>query len=314
MKEFLQRTILLLGLHMITKYSQRLGYAISTLLVVCFAIRYHIKKNVSDDDPLFQDSPPKIDCPICFLPMPYNSGACGVHTSYQSCCGKIICCGCVQASRDEIKRRNKERSKKKKMEDLCPFCRTPPSNSDKEEVKRIEKRIKLNDAEAFLRFGNGYNYGIHWGLPKNRNKAFELYTQAAKLGSIEAQDQIAKAYKTGAYVFGQGVKWDMTKAQYHMELAAKGGHEIARHNLGLMEKGFNGNIYLAMKHFMIAASSGLEMSLKEVGEGHKAGYVTKDEYTKTLRAYQNVREEMKSEQRTKVAELYSSTYKIVGRN
>ena len=60
---------------------------------------------------------------------------------------------------------------------------------------------------------------------------------------------------------------------------------------------------------MIAASSGLEMSLKEVGEGHKAGYVSKEDYTKTLRAYQNTREEMKSEQRTKVLELYSSTYK-----
>ena len=87
------------------------------------------RKKLSDDDPLFQDPPPKEDCPICMLPMPVNSGVCDVHTSYQSCCGggKIICCGCVQASRDELKRKNKERKQKskRKMEDLCPFCRVP---------------------------------------------------------------------------------------------------------------------------------------------------------------------------------------------
>ena len=272
-------------------------------------------KKLSDDDPLFQDPPPKEDCPICMLPMPVNSGVCDVHTSYQSCCGKIICWGCVQATRDENKRRNKERKQKNmsKMEDLCPFCRMPEPKSDKEEVKRLKQRIKSNeeDAEAFLRLGNGYSYELiseRWGLKRDRNKAFELWSKAAKLGSVEAHDQIAKAYKNG-FVPGHDGNLDMKKAQYHCEMAAKGGHEIARHNLGLMEKRSIGNIYLAMKHFMIAASSGFDMSLKEVGEGYKAGHVTKDEYTKTLRTYQNIREEMKSEQRTKVAELYSSTYK-----
>lgn len=267
------------------------------------------RKKLSDDDPLFQDPPPKEDCPICMLPMPVNSGVCDVHTNYQSCCGKIICCGCVQASRDETKRRNKERKQKNmsKMKDLCPFCRVADTYSDKEEVKRLKQRVKSNedDAEAFLRLGNGYNYEL-WGLKRDRNKAFELYTQAAKLGSVEAHDQISKAYKNG-FVPGAN-KWDMDKAQYHMELAAKGGHEVARHNLGLMAK-MMGRMDRVMKHFMIAASSGFDMSLKEVGEGYKAGHVSKEDYTKTLRAYQNVREEMKSEQRTKVAELYSSTYK-----
>ena len=40
-----------------------------------------------------------------------------------------------------------------------------------------------------------------------------------------------------------------------------------------------------MKHFMIAAKAGFDLSLKEVGEGYKRGHVTKDEYAQTLRAY-----------------------------
>ena len=53
---------------------------------------------------------------------------------------------------------------------------------------------------------------------------------------------------------------------------------------------------------MIAARSGYDGALKGVGEGYKGGFVTKDEYTSTLRAYQSIRDEMKSDQRTKAAE------------
>jgi len=53
-----------------------------------------------------------------------------------------------------------------------------------------------------------------------------------------------------------------------------------------------------MKHFMIAARAGCDTSLKEVGEGYKVGHVTKDEYARTLRAYQETSIEMKSTQRS----------------
>ena len=52
-----------------------------------------------------------------------------------------------------------------------------------------------------------------------------------------------------------------------------------------------------MKHWMIAARAGYEKALKKVGEGYKAGHVTKDEYATTLRAYQCSVDEMKSKQR-----------------
>ena len=54
-----------------------------------------------------------------------------------------------------------------------------------------------------------------------------------------------------------------------------------------------------MKHFVIAAKSGLEEALRKVGEGYKTGHVSKGEYASTLRTYQSIRNDMKSEQRTK---------------
>ena len=63
------------------------------------------------DDKLFRDPPPKEDCPICMLPMPYTNGMCGVYKTYQHCCGKTMCEGCFMTSFEEIKQGN--------MKDCC---------------------------------------------------------------------------------------------------------------------------------------------------------------------------------------------------
>jgi len=83
---------------------------------------------------LFQDPPPKEDCPICMLPMPFCGELDGrVRFSYQYCCGKRVCTGCIDAARKEVR--------KGKMKDLCLFCRVPNSHSvekvqEEDETKR----------------------------------------------------------------------------------------------------------------------------------------------------------------------------------
>ena len=81
-----------------------------------------------------------------------------------------------------------------------------------------------------------------------------------------------------------------------MSVAIAGGHEMARYFYGQMES--QRSMKRAMKHHMIAAKAGVDLSLKKVGEGYRAGHLTKDEY----RAYQASVDAMKSEQRTKAAE------------
>ena len=248
---------------------------------------------LQSDEKLFQDPPPKEDCPICMLPMPYASGVAGVKTTYYPCCGKTICEGCVLASAEEVV--------KGKLKKWCPLCRVPspgvPSHhSNKETMKRFEKRMKLNDADAFHRLGYAYFTGER-GLPKNSKKACELWIKAAELGSLDGHSCIARAY-----LAGDGVEGDVGKAFHHYKLAAIGGDEKARHNLGLIEA-YNRDYDRAMKHFMIAARSGNEESLKAVGAGYKQKHVTKDEYAMTLRAHQHSCGEMKSEKRMKATKL-----------
>ena len=60
---------------------------------------------------------------------------------------------------------------------------------------------------------------------------------------------------------------------YHLEMAAIAGHPKARHNLACIE-GNNGRQKRAMKHLLISASLGDDLSLEELkieyatGRGH----------------------------------------------
>jgi len=246
----------------------------------------------NNDELLFQDPPPKEECPICMLPMPHSSGICGVHITYQPCCGKMLCYGCIMMSVEE--------REKGKLKDCCAFCRLPTSKTNKELVKRINKRMKLNDAEAFFMLGGFCYHGMR-GVPKNTKKALELWKQGAELGSISAHYNIGNTY-----FYGRGVEHDMGKAMHHYRLAAIGGHEKARCNLGGIEER-NDNHRRAMKHFIIAASAGDELSLTAVGKGYRNGFVTKDVYAITLRAHQSSCDDMKSKERTKAEPMYASS-------
>lgn len=252
------------------------------------------RNNVVDDDELFKEPPPKEDCPICFLPMPYSIGISGVDISYQPCCGKMMCVGCMVATGEEMK--------KGSMKVCCPFCRIPLQlESDDEYINQIKNRMKVGDGNAFYKLGleylEGTMLGISYSKKHEMEEVFDLWKQGAEHGSVRAHYQVSNAY-----MFGKGVEKDREKAIYHAQLAAIGGHEISRHNLGVAE-GKLGNYHRAYKHCIIAAKSGMDESLKKVGDGYKAGYVTKDEYATTLRAYQQTRDAMKSEQRARAEPL-----------
>ena len=197
-----------------------------------------------------------------------------------SCCGKLICSGCIHAV---------ARTRKTDIP-LCPFCRTPAPESDGEINKRMQKRVEVNDATAIYTLGFYYSQGKH-GLPQDWAKANDLYCKSGELGCARAYHCLGRSYADG-----RGFEMDKKKAKYYWEIAAMNGDAQARIELGGIEFE-QGNYDRAYKHYMIAARGGFDMSLKKVGEGYKDGYVTKDEYANTLRAYQCSVDEMKSKQR-----------------
>ena len=173
-----------------------------------------------------------------------------------------------------------------------------PEFDNDEELLWLQKRMDAKDGRAFHIMGCHYRRGDI--VSQDKVKALDLWFKGVEHGSVECHASIATAYTPNCGVEVDGVDADMKKALVHWELAAIGGHVQARDNLGLLEMK-NGNNRRGMKHFIIAAESGLDRALDLVREGYKRGDVTKDEFAKTLRAHKESGESMQSEQRSMVA-------------
>ena len=232
------------------------------------------------DEALFKEPPPREDCPICFLPLPFGSN----DRKFHSCCGKLICNGCIYAMWVND------------GDELCPFCRAPTPTTNAETFKRLKKLVEAKNAYAFFVLGGYYATGD--GVPHDIEKSNELWLKAGQLGCSDAYHNLGVAYNNG-----RGVEIDKKKAKHYYELAAMNGCVRARHNLGCME-GRTGNDHRAYKHCMLAAKAGHKESLDKAKQGFMDGYVTKDEYANTLRAYQKIQDEMKSDDRDKAEEFY----------
>jgi len=246
------------------------------------------------DEKLFKQPPPTEDCPICFLQLPYI----GTGIVYMDCCGKIICRGCSYAPLYD-NQGNKVAGKK------CPYCRTPPSSNVEERIKRLEKRLDLNDTQAMYHMGCYYAKGLN-GLPQNNSKALELWHRAGELGCSKAHSTIGNVYNLGM----MGREVNEQNATHYWELAAINGSVIARFNLGCIE--FQaGNHDRALKHFTIAARDGNPDALENIKGMYMDGNTTKYDYTKALRSYQAYLNEIKSDQRDKAA-AFCDDFKYIG--
>ena len=208
-------------------------------------------------------------CPLCTLPVPFPMNK---HSVAQACCMKNICNGCDFAA------------KKRGMLD-CPFCRTHCPDNDADILAMVQARVEKKDPEAINSLGKDYYYGM-LGLQKDTRKAFELYTEAAERGSIEALFNLGIAYE-----LGEGVEQDETKSIEYYKKAAMQGHVDSRHNLGCSEEE-KGNYDSAVRHFLISAKMGYEYSVETIEDMYMSGQATKEQCAQALNGYQDAVDEM----------------------
>jgi len=95
-------------------------------------------------------------------------------------------------------------------------------------LERPQSRIDVGDAVALDMMGSYFRLGRE-GLPKDDVRAVELWTEAARLGSINAHASLADAYGSHTGSYG-GIEKDQKICRYHREQAAMGGASY----LGLM--------------------------------------------------------------------------------
>jgi TPR repeat protein len=201
--------------------------------------------------------------------------------SMTSCCSKVICKGCDLAN--EIQKMEESQS-----QILCPFCRHPVPPTDEGIDLNTLKRIEANDPVAMRHVGTRcYHEGDY-------DSAFEYFTKASGLGEADAHYQLSTMYRDGF------VEESKKKELYHLEEAAIAGHPRARCNLAVLDCE-NGRTMRAVKHFMIAAKLGHDLSLENLKNLYLGGAVTKEDLATAIRAHQAAVDAMKSPQREAAA-------------
>ncbi len=215
------------------------------------------------------------DCPICCLPFPIKEE---YKNRLYPCCGKSICAGCSHA--DNLRHDREE------IRLACPFCRQNLPTTQEETDTCSMKRVAANDPDAIRKMGS-----THYDR-EEYDAALEYWTKAAELGDVDAHYNLSLLYQ-----IGHGVEKDETKRVYHLEEAAIAGHPHARFNLGTHEWNNNNNAERAVKHFIIAASLGIDESINVLKECFKKELVSKEDFAAALRAHHAAVAETKSPQR-----------------
>ena len=164
-------------------------------------------------------------------------------------------------------------------------------------MKRMKKRVDDGDPVAIYTLGGHYCRG-EMGLPQDYNMANELWLRAGELGYTPAYNNIGNSYYQG-----RGVERDLKKAKHYWELAAMRGSVTARDNLGDLEQS-GGNTERAMKHWMISAGAGDDISLHSIRQCFMNGLAPKDDFERALRAHKAASDEMKCEQREAAAAYF----------
>ena len=209
------------------------GSIVIAALVFEWARRYHsvrillwlhttIRENIVEgDEELFRQPPRREDCPVCFLRLPVTN-----EQVYQACCGKMLCIGCVNAVQQRAGTGELPAGQ-------CPFCRAPFVHSQSEKlVERLNARIAMNDTDAISHLGRLHING-ECGILRDDEKGIEMISRAAELGNVTACSLLGNVYHP--YLISlPGVDKDYKKAIHYYGLAAMGGLEEARTNLGCL--------------------------------------------------------------------------------
>ena len=143
----------------------------------------------------------------------------------------------------------------------------------------IQNRVDAGDADATHVLGTKHFHG-QFGLEKDVQRAIELWTDAAVLGSMHAHFELGLAYNNGIVV-----QQDKARAVEHWQHAAMKGHVKSRHGLGVVEAN-KGNYNLAMKHLLISSKMGFKISKDMVKVMYSRGQATNEQYVEAMKGYQ----------------------------
>ena len=193
---------------------------------------------------LFAPIPEREECPICMLPHPIDEE----ESSFQSCCGKLICRGCILKNLTTEKNNGVDLSEHK-----CVFCRQSWSTYKVNDNKALKKLMKKNNIRSFIQMANKFRLGN--GVLQSDTRALEMYIRAAELGHNNAYALIAHCYEQGS-----AVEEDLSKSIEFSEIAAKKGSVYAHKRLAHFAVTVSMDLQRSYNHLKVAACAECQKS------------------------------------------------------
>ncbi|KAL7523399.1 hypothetical protein ACHAWF_000503 [Thalassiosira exigua] len=174
----------------------------------------------------------------------------------------------------------------------CPFCRTLGiSLTDSEKTSRIVKRAR-NGMANDVRTVASWMYNGRKGYEQDTVEAMKWYRRAADLGNPQACAVIGFAHVRGEMSLEQNYEQGINFLQKSIKLG-----DVQIFFWLALENWKRGEIEDSILNFRKGAVCGYDKCLEQMLTLFKSGFITKEEYEFTLRAYQTATGEMESKDR-----------------
>jgi TPR repeat protein len=152
------------------------------------------------------------------------------------------------------------------------------SKDEKKAVSEFEKLAEAKNPVGLRKMATLFESGVA-GVPKDFDKAFEGYKQAAQGNDAFAQFRLGSMYDQGVKDGeGKDAKWkvapDAATALSLYRLAAQNGLPIAAYNTGVFyEQGraVDRDLSKAFTYYMAAAQNGINLAMQKVGDFYLNG-------------------------------------------
>lgn len=248
------------------------------------------------------------ECPICFHVLPLRRS----ESVYHSCCGQVICHGCVVGTqRTQLKEPQPQFKELGRIIEgttpeeeqfrlikkygnsiyICPYCRAPLPKNEEEGLQRLYTRIEIRNHDYTLAVnavGRCYMEG-QYGLPQNFTKAEELFKKALDLDDPQAASNLYHLYH-------QHYPDQKEKAMEYLVRGEQLGHSMCMKILALEALHLD-NWEEATRLYVKLARLGEWEHTRNLSMFYQHKLLSKDVLASTLRANQSVKDELKTKRR-----------------
>ena len=166
----------------------------------------------------------------------------------------------------------------------------------------------VNQGDKDTQYNRGCMYLEGRGVPRDYQKAYVCFKEAAGQGNLDAINKVGYMYDNG-----YGVTQNYQKAYDYYKKAADSGNRAAQYNLGKLYQngiGVQQNYTMAVKWFEKAAEQGYSSAQRELGILYRTGNGVSQDYQKAYKYYKKAADQRDTGSMNDLGFMYENGYGV----